>query len=210
MPHKIRRIAGSGAALVAAVALAIPAAGAAAAIDLPALGGGSLGSLDVLGSLGGSAYEGVAGTVTTEVSEDGATNKITLTQSGGEAVNDVLCRAYVVPNDALEGVDDHEMKLMISQGMGYDGENDVDENDVLQLDTNAGADTDSSVLNAADLTAGDYSIVSACFNYEDGLLGAQQSFTVVDNDGTLTFAQAGGGLLGSLDLFGSLGALSAS
>ncbi|WP_182348333.1 hypothetical protein [Tomitella gaofuii] len=217
MSQKIRRIAGSGAALAAAVALAIPAAGAASAIDLGSLGGGSLGSLDVLGSLGGGAYEGVTGAVTTDVSDDGATNTITLTQSGGEDGTDVTCRAYVVESSVLDGVSEHDLKLMIAMGSEYPGSNTVettdnvvDDADVLQLDTNATTTEDSGTLTAADLDEGDYSIVSACFNGANGKVGPAQTFTVSDNDGTLTFEQAGGGLLGSLDLFGSLGSLSAS
>lgn len=47
MSNTIRRIAGAGAAVAAAAALSVSATGAASAIDL-----GSLGSLDVMGSLG--------------------------------------------------------------------------------------------------------------------------------------------------------------
>lgn len=200
MPNSIRRVAGAGAAVAAAAALSISAAGAASAVDF-----GSLGSLDMMGSLaGGDSYEGVAPTLKTSVSDDGSTNTITLTQNGPDDA-DVQCRAYVVDSNVLSDIDDHDLKLMISQGEQYQDDNPISEKSILQLDTDSENAEQTGNLTAAGEDVGDYTIVSACFNSDNGRVGPQKTFTIVEKDGVNVFAQ-GGGLLGSLNL----GSLSAS
>ncbi|WP_345601901.1 hypothetical protein [Tomitella cavernea] len=110
----------------------------------------------------------------------------------------------------LGSVNDHDVTLMISHGMTYDSVNVIDDAKELQPDMNATDLEDSDTLTVADLTAGEYSIASACFNEANGKVGPTQTVTVVDKVDTLAFDQASGGLLGALDLFGSLSTRSAS